>query len=36
MVKRKLITPEFAAEAEDAQWHDRDRRELERALERTD
>ncbi len=34
MAKRKLIIPKFASEAEDAQWHDRHRRELERALER--
>jgi predicted DNA binding CopG/RHH family protein len=33
MTKRKLIIPKFASEAEDAKWHDRHRRELERALE---
>jgi hypothetical protein len=34
MATRKLIIPKFASEAEDAQWHDRHRRELERAVER--
>jgi len=34
MAKRKLIIPKFASEAEDARWHDRHKRELERALER--
>ncbi len=34
MAKKKLIIPKLAAEVEDARWHDRHRRELERALER--
>ena len=34
MATRKLIIPKFASEAEDAQWHDRHRRELEGAVER--
>lgn len=34
MAKRKLIIPKFASEADDARWHDRHRRELERAVER--
>jgi predicted DNA binding CopG/RHH family protein len=34
MATRKLIIPKFASEAEDAQRHDRRRRELERAVER--
>jgi len=33
MAKRKLVIPKFASETEDARWHDRHRRELERALE---
>jgi predicted DNA binding CopG/RHH family protein len=28
-----LIIPKFASEAEDARWHERHRRQLERALE---
>lgn len=34
MAKSKLMVPKFASEAEDAQWHDRHRRELEQALQR--
>jgi len=31
---KKLIIPRFASEAEDAKWHQRNRRALERAAER--
>jgi predicted DNA binding CopG/RHH family protein len=34
MPKTKLIVPKFTAEAEDAKWHQRNRRALERAAER--
>jgi predicted DNA binding CopG/RHH family protein len=34
MPKKKLIVPKFRSEAEDAQWHQRNRRALERAAER--
>jgi len=34
MAKRQLIAPKFTSEAEDAQWHQRNRRALERAAER--
>jgi predicted DNA binding CopG/RHH family protein len=34
MSKRKLIIPRFRSEAEDAKWHQRNRRALERATER--
>lgn len=33
MPKKKLIVPEFRSEAEDAKWHQRNRRALERAAE---
>ena len=32
--KKKLIIPRFTSEAEDAQWHDRHKRQLESAMER--
>lgn len=32
--RKKLIIPKFASEAEDAQWHDRHRGQLESAMER--
>ena len=31
---KRLIVPKFASEAEDAKWHQRNRRALERAAER--
>jgi len=34
MPKKKLIIPRFTSEAEDAKWHQRNRRALERAAER--
>jgi len=34
MPKRKLIIPRFTSEAEDAKWHQGNRRALERAAER--
>jgi predicted DNA binding CopG/RHH family protein len=34
MPKKKLIVPKFTLEAEDAKWHQRNRRALERAAER--
>jgi predicted DNA binding CopG/RHH family protein len=34
MPKKKLIVPRFASEAEDAEWHQRNRRALESAMER--
>jgi predicted DNA binding CopG/RHH family protein len=34
MPKKKLIIPRFTSEAEDARWHQRNRRALERAAER--
>jgi predicted DNA binding CopG/RHH family protein len=34
MPKKKLIVPKFASEAEDAKWHQRNRRALESAMER--
>jgi len=34
MLKKKLIIPRFTSEAEDAKWHQRHRRALERAAER--
>jgi predicted DNA binding CopG/RHH family protein len=34
MPKKKLIVPEFTSEAEDARWHQQNRRALERAAER--
>jgi len=34
MPKRKLIVPKFTSEGEDARWHQRNRRALERAMER--
>ena len=34
MSKKKLIIPRFRSEAEDAGWHQRNRRALERATER--
>jgi len=34
MPKKKLIIPKFASQAEDATWHERHRRALERAAER--
>lgn len=34
MARKKLIIPRFTSEAEDAQWHQRNRRALERAAER--
>jgi hypothetical protein len=34
MPKKKLIIPGFTSEAEDAKWHERYRRGLERAAER--
>jgi len=33
MSKKKFIIPRFASEAEDAKWHQRNRRSLERAAE---
>ena len=32
--KKKLIVPRFTSEGEDAQWHDRHKRQLESAMER--
>jgi predicted DNA binding CopG/RHH family protein len=34
MPKKKLMVPKFASEAEDAKWHQRNRRSLESAMER--
>ena len=34
MPRKKLIVPKFTSEAEDAKWHQRNRRALERAAER--
>jgi len=34
MAKKKLIVPKFPSEAEDANWHRRNRRALEGAMER--
>jgi predicted DNA binding CopG/RHH family protein len=34
MLKKKLIVPKFTSEAEDAKWHERNRRALESAMER--
>ena len=34
MPKKKLIVPKFTSEVEDAKWHQRNRRALERATER--
>ena len=34
MPKKKLIVPKFTSEAEDARWHQRNRRALESAMER--
>jgi len=34
MPKKKLIIPRFTSQAEDAEWHERNRRRLERAAER--
>jgi len=34
MPKKKLIVPKFTSEAEDAKWHQRNGRALERAAER--
>jgi predicted DNA binding CopG/RHH family protein len=34
MPKKKLIVPKFTSEAEDAKWHERNRRALESAMER--
>ena len=33
MPKKKLIVPKFTSEAEDAKWHQRNRRALESAME---
>ena len=33
MPKKKFIIPKFATEAEDAKWHQRNRRAIERAAE---
>ena|SRR5438034_10672130 len=32
--EKKTIIPKFTSEAQDAQWHDRHKRELESAMER--
>jgi len=34
MSKKRIIIPRFTSEAEDAKWHERHRRALERATER--
>jgi predicted DNA binding CopG/RHH family protein len=34
MPKKKLTVPKFASEAEDAKWHQQNRRALESAMER--
>jgi len=34
MPKKRLIVPKFASEAEDARWHQRNRRALELLMER--
>ena len=34
MPKKKLIVPKFTSEAEDAKWHQQNRRALESAMER--
>ena len=34
MPQKKLVVPKFASEAEDAKWHQRNRRALEAGMER--